>query len=131
MPMFGLGPFAPFSVRLPRVRLCPNSGAIADISQLPLGADSVEKVENTAKTKFSRKLADGRFLLRMHSSCEEEGRRKLQFKSTWSTASDGVKRISGSKKFGLDGGGDFFNRMGPSQTSRYRLTRTTKRLSMA
>jgi hypothetical protein len=55
----------------------------------------VEKVENTAKTKFSQKLAGGRFLLRMRSSCEEEGRRKLLFKSTWSTVSDGVKRISG------------------------------------
>jgi hypothetical protein len=58
--------------------------------------DIVEKVENTAKTKFSQKLAGGRFLLRMRSSCEEEGRRKLLFKSTWSTVSDGVKRISGS-----------------------------------
>ena len=76
-------------------------------------ADSVEKVENTAKTKFSQKLADGRFLLRMHSSCEEEGRRNLQFKSTWSTASDGVKCISGSKKFGLDGGVDFFQQNRP------------------
>jgi hypothetical protein len=27
----------------PEIRLCPNSGAIADVSQLPLGADSVEK----------------------------------------------------------------------------------------
>jgi len=59
-------------------------------------ADTVEKVENTAKTKFSQKLAGGGFLLRMRSSCEEEGRRKLPFKSTWSTVSDGVKRISGS-----------------------------------
>jgi hypothetical protein len=58
-------------------------------------ADSVEKVENTAKTKFSQKLAGGRFLLRMRSSREEEDRRKLLFKSTWSTVSDRVKRISG------------------------------------
>jgi hypothetical protein len=57
--------------------------------------DTVEKVENTAKTKFSQKLAGGGFLLEMRSSCEEEGRRKLPFKSTWSTVSDGVKRISG------------------------------------
>jgi hypothetical protein len=57
-------------------------------------ADSAEKVENTAKTKFSQKLAGGRFPLRMRSSCEEESRRKLLLKSTWSTASDGVKRIS-------------------------------------
>jgi hypothetical protein len=61
-----------------------------------LVTDSVEKVENAAKTKFSQKLAGGRFLLRMRSSCEEEGRRKLLFKPTWSTVSDGVKRISGS-----------------------------------
>jgi hypothetical protein len=33
--------FAPFSVRLPRVRLCHNSGAIADVFQLPLGAEGV------------------------------------------------------------------------------------------
>jgi hypothetical protein len=59
-------------------------------------ADSVEKVENAAEAKFSQKLARGRFLLRMHSSCEEEGRRKLLFKPTWSTVSDGAKRISGS-----------------------------------
>jgi|SRR5215471_13921866 len=39
-------------------------------------ANTVEKVENTAKTKFSQKLAGGGFLLRMRSSCEEEGRRK-------------------------------------------------------
>jgi len=56
----------------------------------------LKKVENTAKTKFSQKLAGGRFLLRMRSSCEGEGRRKLLFKSTWSTVSDGVKRIRGS-----------------------------------
>jgi len=66
------------------------------LSRCRLLADTVEKVENTAKTKFSQKLAGGRFLLRMRSSCEEEGRRKLLFKSTWSTVSDGVKRISGS-----------------------------------
>src|SRR5215470_12229771 len=60
-------------------------------------ADSVEKVENTAKTKFSQRLAGGRFLMRMRSSCEEEGRRKLLFKSTWSTVSDGVKRIRALK----------------------------------
>jgi hypothetical protein len=77
------------------VRTTLRSGGKADIPQPPLGADSVEKVENTAKTKFSQKLAGGRFLLRMRSSCEEEGRRKLLFKSTWSTVSDGVKRISG------------------------------------
>jgi len=57
--------------------------------------DSVEKVENAAKTIFSQKFAGGRFLLRMRSSCEEEGRQKLLFKPTWSTVSDGVKRISG------------------------------------
>jgi hypothetical protein len=57
--------------------------------------DSVEKVENTAKKKFSQKLAGGGFLLRIRSSCEEEGRRKPLFKSTWSTVSDGFKRISG------------------------------------
>jgi len=34
------------------------------------------------------------------------------FKSTWSTVSDGVKRISGSQKFDPDGGEDFFNRIG-------------------
>jgi hypothetical protein len=79
-----------------RVSLAPNSGVRAGILGPPLWADSVEKVENTAKTKFSQKLAGRRFLLRMRSSCEEEGRRKLLFKSTWSTVSDRVKRISGS-----------------------------------
>jgi len=34
------------------------------------------------------------------------------FKSTWSTVSDGVKRISGPQKFDPDGGEDFFNRIG-------------------
>jgi len=78
------------------VRYAPDSGTKADIAGLPPRADTVEKVENTAKTKFSQKLAGSGFLLRMRSSCEEEGRRKLPFKSTWSTVSDGVKRISGS-----------------------------------
>jgi hypothetical protein len=78
------------------VRFAPNSGVRADIPGPPLRADSVEKIENTTKTKFSQKLAGGRFHLRMRSSCEEEGRRKLLFKSTWSTVSDRVKRISGS-----------------------------------
>jgi hypothetical protein len=77
------------------VRYTFNSGAKADTAKLPSRADSVEKVENTAKKKFSQKLAGGGFLLRMRSSCEEEGRRKLLFKSTWSTVSDGFKRISG------------------------------------
>jgi hypothetical protein len=58
----------------------------------PLVTDSVEKVENTAKTKFSQKLAGGRFLLRMRSSCEEEGRRKLLFKSTALNASAALKK---------------------------------------
>jgi hypothetical protein len=62
----------------------------------PLGADSVEKVENAARAKSSQKFAGGRFLLRMPSSCEEEGRRKVLFKSMRSTVSDGVKRISSS-----------------------------------
>jgi len=75
---------------------------------LRLVTDSVEQVENTAKTKFSQKLAGGRFLLRMRSSCEEEGRRKLLFKSTWSAVSDGVKRISSE---------DFFNRIDPKPSS--------------
>jgi hypothetical protein len=44
-------------------------------------ADPVEKVENAAKAKFSQKLAGGRFLLGMRSSCEEEGRRMLQIAS--------------------------------------------------
>ena len=45
---------------------------LRDVSRpLPLVADSVEKVENTAKTKFSQKLAGGRLLLRMRSSREE------------------------------------------------------------
>jgi hypothetical protein len=70
--------------------------AAVDLNQpSPLWVDSVEKVENTAKKKFSQKLAGGGFLLRIRSSCEEEGRRKLLFKSTWSTVSDGFKRISG------------------------------------
>ena len=38
------------------------------------------------------------------------------FKSTWSTVSDGVKRISGPQKFDPDGGEDFFNRIGHDQT---------------
>jgi len=54
-------------------------------------SDSVEKVENTAKSKFSQKLAGGRFLLRMRSSCEQEACGKLLFKATWSTVADGVK----------------------------------------
>jgi hypothetical protein len=58
-------------------------------------ADSVEKVENAAKAKFSQKLAGNRFLLRIGYSCEEERRRKVLFRSMRSTASDGVKRISG------------------------------------
>ena len=74
-------------------------------------ADSVEKVENTAKTKFAQKLAGVRFLLRMRSSCEEEGRRKLLFKSTWSTVSDGVKRIRALKNF-VPTAEDFFDRIG-------------------
>jgi hypothetical protein len=65
------------------------------VSPLRRWADSVEKVENAAKKKFSQKLAGAGFLLRIRSSCEEEGRRKLLFKSTWSTVSDGFKRISG------------------------------------
>jgi hypothetical protein len=64
--------------------------------KLRLWTDSVEKVEDTAKTKFSQKLGGGRFLLRMRSSCEEEGCREFLFKSAWSTVSDGVKRASGS-----------------------------------
>ena len=48
-----------------------NSGARADIPGPPLWVDFVEKVENTAKTKFSQKLAGGRLLLRMRSSREE------------------------------------------------------------
>jgi hypothetical protein len=60
-----------------------------------LRVDRVEKVENAAKAKFSQKLADCRFLVKMRSSCEEEGRRKVLFKLMWSTVPDGVKRISG------------------------------------
>jgi hypothetical protein len=78
--------------------------------------DSVEKVENTAKTKFSQKLAGGRFLLRMRSPCEEEGRRKLLFKSMRSTVSDGVERVT---KFGPEGGEDFFNRIDPMRPTRH------------
>jgi hypothetical protein len=61
----------------------------------PQLADSVEKVENAARAKFSQKLAGGRFRLRMCSSCKEEGRRNVLFRSMRSTVSDGVKRISG------------------------------------
>ena len=39
------------SVRLPRVRFCPNRGAIADVSQLPLGTMS----GNTTQKGFFQK----------------------------------------------------------------------------
>ena len=58
--------------------------------------DSVEKVENAARAKSSQKFAGGRFLLRMPSSCEEEDRRKVLFKSMRSTVFDEVNRISSS-----------------------------------
>jgi hypothetical protein len=54
----------------------------------------------------------------MRSSYEEEGRRKLLLKSTWSTVSGGVKCISDSQNFGQDGGEDFFNGIGQQATSR-------------
>src|SRR5215475_13978164 len=75
--------------------LAPTADKSTNAGFRRYGADSVEKVENTAKKKFSQKLAGGGFLLTIRSSCEEEGRRKLLFKSTWSTVSDGFKRISG------------------------------------
>jgi hypothetical protein len=59
-------------------------------------ADCVEKSRKYCQEKFSQKLTGGRFHLSMRSTGEEEDRRMLLFNSTWSTVSDGVKRISGS-----------------------------------
>jgi hypothetical protein len=94
--MTGLGQNAKYPVRADLFRFALELGHCAKQRALRIWVDSAEKVENTAKTKFSQKLAGGRFLLRMRSSYEEEGRRKLLLKSTWPTVSDGVKPISGS-----------------------------------
>jgi hypothetical protein len=42
--------------------------------RFPQRVDFVEKVESAPKENFSQKLASAGFLLRMPSSCKEEGR---------------------------------------------------------
>jgi len=71
--------------------LCLSSGARAFEDALPpeIRFAEVDGIAMGAQTGATWGLGF------MRSSCEEEGRRKLLFKSTWSTVSDGVKRISG------------------------------------
>jgi hypothetical protein len=55
----------------------PSATSSLGLKRSAYSGNSVEKVENTAKTKFSQKLAGGGFLLRMRSYAKKKGRRKL------------------------------------------------------
>jgi hypothetical protein len=50
---------------------CDEADPIGLLRRAAKPLPNVEKVENAAKAKFSQKLAGGRFLLRMRSSCED------------------------------------------------------------
>ena len=93
-----------------------SSGLDLRVTNEPLLADCVEKVENRTTPKISQKSIFGRLHCCKAPWRRYDGPWSFLSETMWSLTSMRAKRIGGPKKFRPSGEKDFFNKIGTSRT---------------